>query len=548
MGRLTRLSVLLLVCALTAVFTACPPVPLRVHVEKLTEFENVIYVSISTGNDENRGVKSEPVQTIQKGIDTAYSYITDSLTDAVDVYVAEGTYEIDASAGGSIMMKPDVSLYGGYSGDFAERDPDTFETTIIDLSTEGGEWNSAVVAENGVTLETVIDGFILQAGQGIDSLALQITRASLTVTNNRISAGSATNYGIAVEVYDNASATIVGNKITGGSSLFRNWGIFLAVDVSAEIDGNDIVGGTAGISIGMLDTNSILIKTNRIDGGQAKTTQGINVGQNSMVTISDNTIFGGIAVNNSNGIMNLSTLVFIERNIVNAGSTENGETFGIHCLSGSRTTIRNNVIFGGSVSASGQANGILFGDSDGAVINNTIAGGTSEWSPAIHLIEGSDPTIRNNILFSVATISGVCIFENDNNNGSAQEIINNTLWDYSGNTTLYESYNTNQYDTMAAVNGLSHASGNWEANPLSDLFKDIDGPDDDIATMEDNDWRLKDGSPVEVRQGGLDGEVRAWGFSDDFTGAARTNLTDGPDDNPTNENAEGWSMGAYEKD
>jgi hypothetical protein len=77
---------------------------------------------------------------------------------------------------------------------------------------------------------------------------------------------------------------------------------------------------------------------------------------------------------------------------------------------------------------------------------------------------------------------------------------------------------------------------------------DQDGPDTIIDTVFDNNWRLTGSSPVETRQGGLDGAAQSWGFNQDKVGNTRTNLIDGPDDGPTNTNAGGWSIGAYEND
>jgi hypothetical protein len=77
------------------------------------------------------------------------------------------------------------------------------------------------------------------------------------------------------------------------------------------------------------------------------------------------------------------------------------------------------------------------------------------------------------------------------------------------------------------------ASGNVSVDPV---FADIDGADNDINTMDDNDWHLSAGSPVGVKTGGLNGldQNPAWTFTTDKDGVTR----------PASGNP--WSIGAYE--
>ncbi len=62
---LRKFSVLFFICLLFS----CSDIALRTYIERMTGFENIIYVSIDSGNDLNRGVKTEPLKTIQGGID-----------------------------------------------------------------------------------------------------------------------------------------------------------------------------------------------------------------------------------------------------------------------------------------------------------------------------------------------------------------------------------------------------------------------------------------------------------------------------------------------
>ena len=83
-----------------------------------------------------------------------------------------------------------------------------------------------------------------------------------------------------------------------------------------------------------------------------------------------------------------------------------------------------------------------------------------------------------------------------------------------------------------AVERRDFASGNVQQDAL---FTDAAG----------GDYTLTGGANVEVRQGGLDGAAEGWSFTADKDGVTRTNDTSA---GPSNANAGGWSMGAYEKD
>jgi len=529
----------------------CGPVALRRYLERMTGFEGFIFVSVADGSDGNRGVLGEPLATIQAGIDTAYTYIEEGLADAVEVHVAAGTYEVRDEEGDFIDMKEGVSLYGGYSLDFKTRNPTVYVTTIEDTST-GGTEIAAVRACDGITEATVLDGFTILGGGGTTmdgwSTALDIERASPTVTNNTIIGGSAspTGYTIALDIYDDSSPLIDHNAIVGGNAQGHNYGITVSLDSFPTIRSNTINGGSSGISQGIFIFDAgAMIQNNSIEGGQGTTTRGIFINVSSWVSIKGNTVSGGSATGESSGILVMSENVTVEANTIYAGYSASWGTYGVHCVNVTLFTVRNNTILGGETGGTGGANGVLCNASSGLIFDNTIAGGIGEWGPGITLISSSAPLVENNIIFSSSTSGGYCIHEGDDNGGYAASIRNNTLWDVTGTTVLYCTYDGQTLDTAAAVNALDHADGNWDQNP--DLA-DLDGADDDLATVEDNDWHLTAVSPVEARQGGRDGAALSWGFITDKDGATRTNLTQGPNDGPSNDGAAGWSMGACEQD
>ena len=57
------------------------------------------------------------------------------------------------------------------------------------------------------------------------------------------------------------------------------------------------------------------------------------------------------------------------------------------------------------------------------------------------------------------------------------------------------------------------AVANVELDPA---FEDVDGADDDITTVEDNDWHLSAATSAEITNGGINGahSSEEWGFTD----------------------------------
>ena len=541
---------------LVLLLAACEPVDLRTYIEQLSEPDVAVYVCADTGNDSNLGDIHAPLKTIQAGIVKAASFISDGLTDSTRVNVAEGTYQVtdgtentaEYTDGDYIDMVEGVSLYGGYAADFSERNPDQYISLIVDLSEEG-EDSAAVRAYDGLTDATVIDGFTIQGAESTgvtNSTALDIERASPRVSNNIILGGYAAVGGFSfnLDIYENSSPTIENNTIIGGESPGNSYGIIIAGSSHPIISNNTVNGGSEGQTNGILCWGTQAnIHDNIINGGDGAQTHGINLLTGSMVTIKNNIIDGGTATEWSTGILNHS-----DNNVTIAGNTITGgisqeDAVGIRNEHTGWFSIRNNLVFGGTAGVDHDADGISCYDASGGIYNNTVAGGVSDYSTAIIMRENSSPSIENNILFSVSAGSGGrCIGESNGgdfpNNVHAAAIHNNALWDPAGgvDVTLYRDYQDNYYDTASDVNNHTngHAEGNVDTDPL---FVDIDGPDDDITTMDDNDWHLSASSPESIRTGGLDGVAEGWAFTEDRDGNTRTG-----------NGSTGWSMGAYEQD
>ena len=123
---------------------------------------NALYVSSTTGSNRNDGSKSAPLKNIAKALELAPAGAT--------IVVAEGNYYGLLNCGNIVITKP-VTLLGGYSTDFSERDILKHRTLIQPTAASNGSVSGngtiqirSVQAPNDYV---VIDGFIMDRGNGI---------------------------------------------------------------------------------------------------------------------------------------------------------------------------------------------------------------------------------------------------------------------------------------------------------------------------------------------------------------------------------------------
>jgi hypothetical protein len=314
---------------------------------------------------------------------------------------------------------------------------------------------------------------------------------------------------------------------------------------------NTIHGGSGGsLTNGVfLISASSVVQDNTIHGGNpsdpAGGSNGININSGSP-TILRNTIQANATDSSAIGISADTTTALIERNTISIiGGSPTTSSTGVS-ISSSPLNLVNNTISGGGGNTS---IGIQNFQSAANIRNNTINGGTALYVHGIRIWNASSapgPTIQNNIVFNSGTNESYCISEL-NADSDAAVLQNNDL--LSCATALYMDYvdgtgcatndvcNTSIADVNVAGNttqgAAESAAGNVNVDPL---FVDIDGADNDINTMDDNDWHLSAGSPASVTAGGLNGldQNPAWTFTTDKDGVTR----------PASGNP--WSIGAYE--
>ncbi len=215
------------------------------------ERESAIYVS-PAGSDVNEGSIAAPVRSIARGLERA------DAAGRAALYVAAGRYEEQ------VELPAGISLYGGYSLDFATRDPVANPSEIRAPESFVGQARGAVSAEGiaAGAATTTLDGFHIFAGDahasGASSYAVYALDcdASLIVSNNTIFAGrGADGTGGAPGVAGDGGV----NGAPGGAGKFASsicaqtvpggaGGVFMcgAVDVSGGDGGTSIcpVAGT----------------------------------------------------------------------------------------------------------------------------------------------------------------------------------------------------------------------------------------------------------------------------------------------------------------
>jgi len=124
-----------------------------------------IYVSLETGKNKNSGTKEAPLKNLWKALEKADTGDT--------IHLAAGVYPGKATLKGTFKMEKPVSIVGGYSSDFASRDPLKNRTMFQaknDSYVRGGlqgvlhlEFDKTMNAPKGFKM--VIDGIIFDEGQ-----------------------------------------------------------------------------------------------------------------------------------------------------------------------------------------------------------------------------------------------------------------------------------------------------------------------------------------------------------------------------------------------
>lgn len=118
-----------------------------------------LYVSKKGGKNKNPGTKAAPLKNIQKALKKA--------KDGDVIHIAKGNY-YGLMRKGYVEMKTPVSLIGGYSKDFRQRDVTKFVTKLQPPASSNGTASSKALLELRVkkkNVKIVIDGLVFDHGE-----------------------------------------------------------------------------------------------------------------------------------------------------------------------------------------------------------------------------------------------------------------------------------------------------------------------------------------------------------------------------------------------
>jgi hypothetical protein len=107
-----------------------------------------------SGDDANPGTRLAPLQTIQPAIALAVD------ADLHSVHIASGIYQE------SVVLSEGINLYGGYSNDFALRNPEILQTVLLGTSIIADQ-PGTINAFNIDELETTVSGLWLHGEDGM---------------------------------------------------------------------------------------------------------------------------------------------------------------------------------------------------------------------------------------------------------------------------------------------------------------------------------------------------------------------------------------------
>ena len=131
-----------------------------------------IYVSLSTGKNSKEGTKEEPLKSLWKALEKA--------SDGDTIHLAEGIYPGNAKCNWFLIDKA-VSIIGGYSADFAARDPLKHRTMFQPLN-ENNDKKGNPKLHTVVNGETLSGEVLMEVGIGFtmrpeyDSAVLKLTK------------------------------------------------------------------------------------------------------------------------------------------------------------------------------------------------------------------------------------------------------------------------------------------------------------------------------------------------------------------------------------
>lgn len=204
-----------------------------------------LFVSKIGSLADGAGTREQPLVSIQAALDRADLCNTGSAGvrhcpadgSVRDIYLSAGVYSEN------IILLSGVSLYGGYSLDFYERDPIENPTTIFGVAPTGEQMGT--VTADGIIDVTIVNGFSIygfdtnETGTSSYAVYIRNSNAAFAFTDNRV-------FGA------NGAPGLAGDKGAPGSSgLDGEPGLAADASTSSDCFGSGLAstaGGTGGMS------------------------------------------------------------------------------------------------------------------------------------------------------------------------------------------------------------------------------------------------------------------------------------------------------------
>lgn len=467
------------------------------------------YVADTTGNDLNDGLTPG---TPKRNIQSAITLIGACPTQDCTVLVEEGSYDPAAIGDSIVLGVSGVSLIGGYKPgtNFSERN-ETNHNSILLMDTPPASCTFAVLADpckvvlihNSITATTLVYGFKILGGDGLNTAGIHLKGAA-RIVNNIIQAGNAIDISIGI-LSEDTNTNIHYSDVKGGSCSAvscTTTGIRIndSIGMIGNIQNNYFRGGICTnnnclsvgwelISSGGLNANNIT--TNLFQGGDISTiyagTKSYGYRSNGFFsgTLKGNSFIGGAAVQSfgfysfSGSPINLGAP--IGGNYILGGSGI--ESYGLRATgNGSKTIEKNTIQAGSSFSALAPSNSYAANvDGTGTVTMqfNTIIGGNSESTTGVAksygiFLSNSVATSKiNRNRIQMATVTGATASSVNvgiyTANGGAFTISNNIIEPGTSNNSI-RGLEINTHNNPLKIYYNTISSGTGSVNNTNTLF------------------------------------------------------------------------------
>ncbi len=317
------------------------------------------------GNDGNPCSSSQPCATVQHAVDVA--------DDGAEIRVATGTYTDTHTRSGHIQvlyLNKSVTVQGGYSTDFATRDPQAHPTTL-----NAGKLGRVVYVAGNFT--PTLDGLRLTGGDisSNDGGGVYVEDAHPIINNCYIYSNTAGWGGGGVAFKSSTNATLRDSYIYSNTA---NSGGGVSADVSSDditLSNNHIFNNIAQLQNGggvyFYKSDGATLADNEIHDNQAfQLGGGIYLDSGDGARLTHNRVYSNMALHYGGGVFVEKAVVTFEGNTIQSNQASSEAGMGIKH---SDATLINNLVADNVKMGAPCAAGILVQDSTATLIHNTIA-------------------------------------------------------------------------------------------------------------------------------------------------------------------------------